>query len=358
MHTPGVAFRRSRRDDTPSTTDSSDLNIGTGNPSGGGHPVVNAPTDMELILENYSSAVDLARAAHDPFYALSPLFRFAVFSEIGILDLIAAKVRDELDHSGLARRYAFNVTEPTLSNLLYYQQMLKRHIRNLQGPISYMETACSSAAPTPVFPSVTGTRAPGIASVSRNAGSQPWPEGPAATPPRGTTILPAHSVETIRLVLADYRAALAYAEELVADCVQGISVVAHDATVRESQKAIAEAQGVARLTRLATLLVPMALVTSVFSMNVREINAGDGPPIWVWAVVSVVVGCLSWVFVRYDLRLSWVSFVERCSWMRFKFKWAASFVEWLRWTTFMWMNWWRRKLRAFHTRRERDVPSA
>ncbi|AEO67446.1 uncharacterized protein THITE_2050978, partial [Thermothielavioides terrestris NRRL 8126] len=265
VHTPGVALRSKRRKaGTRAHADNDSphggLHAGTSNRAPPGNE-----TTMERILDDYAHLVDLDRAVNDPFYALSPLFSFAVFSEMEILDLIAAKVRDELDHSRLTGDGAAT-TSPTLSNLLYNQQILQRHIRNLQSPISYMEALCSSDGNT---------------SASHAA-------------PRSV------KSDTVKAMLADYRFALAYAEALAADCVQGMSIMAHHAAIRESQKAIAEARGVTRLTRLATLFVPLGLVTSVFSMNVREINAGDGPPLWVWAVVSLVVGAMSWVWVSHD----------------------------------------------------------
>ncbi|KAK3290455.1 uncharacterized protein B0H64DRAFT_350409 [Chaetomium fimeti] len=275
VHTPGVALKSKKRKGGTGTNATSDSTRDGLRPGIDDTALTANMTPMERILDEYARTVDLSRAVHDPFYALSPLFSFAVSSEMEVLDLIDAKVRDELDHSSMTGDGVAS-TSPTLSNLLYSQQVLKRHIRNLQAPISYMEALCSSLSSS------------------------------AATTPRTAAIT------TIRTVLADYRFALAYADALAADCVQGMSIMAHNAAIRESQKAIAEARGVTRLTRLATLFVPLALVTSAFSMNVREVNAGDGPPLWAWAVVSVVVGAVSWLLVRYDLsRLA-----RWCRWRR------------------------------------------
>ncbi|KAK0717687.1 hypothetical protein B0T26DRAFT_751719 [Lasiosphaeria miniovina] len=82
----------------------------------------------------------------------------------------------------------------------------------------------------------------------------------------------------VTTTLDDYRGALEYAEALAYDCVQGMGIVAHHATIQESKKAMAEARGVTKLTRLVTLFVPLTFATSIFSINVREINANDGPP--------------------------------------------------------------------------------
>lgn len=43
---------------------------------------------------------------------------------MALLDLTGSRIRDDLDHT----RLIYPIHEPTLSNLLYYQQVLNRHI--------------------------------------------------------------------------------------------------------------------------------------------------------------------------------------------------------------------------------------
>ncbi|KAF4974743.1 hypothetical protein FDECE_18636, partial [Fusarium decemcellulare] len=83
---------------------------------------------MELILRNYDKKVDLRRASQNPFYALSPFFEPSLSTETRVLDIIDAEIQEELKHSKL-----IGDDEPTLSNLLYNQQVLKRQIRELRG---------------------------------------------------------------------------------------------------------------------------------------------------------------------------------------------------------------------------------
>lgn len=80
-----------------------------------------------------------------------------------------------------------------------------------------------------------------------------------------------------------------------------MSIVGHNASIGELQRARAEAREVTKLTKPATVYVPLEFVTALFSMNVKEINANDGRPIWQWAVVAVVVGFLTWFAFRFDL---------------------------------------------------------
>ncbi|CAK3909492.1 Magnesium transport, transmembrane region [Lecanosticta acicola] len=60
-------------------------------------------------------------------------------------------------------------------------------------------------------------------------------------------------------------------------------------SVLDSQTSIKEARRSALLTQLATVYLPLSLVTSIFGMNVREIS-DPIPSIWVCVVTLVIVG--------------------------------------------------------------------
>ncbi|KAJ5363981.1 uncharacterized protein N7496_009694 [Penicillium cataractarum] len=209
---------------------------------------INPSAKVDIVLRDYQQHIDLARAVHDPFYALSPFFNLAISSEMAILDLVDTKIREELNHSHLIHN-----NNLTLSNLLYHQQVLRRHIRNLKGTIG-------------AIVSLDARDLSEKTSYSDVKGSNP---------------------RKIESILKDYRSALTYADGLVAECVQGMTITAHNATIRESEKAIAEAQGVTKLTKLAVFFVPLSFVASVFGMNVQEVNPGSNPPFWSWVVASL-----------------------------------------------------------------------
>jgi hypothetical protein len=95
-----------------------------------------------------------------------------------------------------------------------------------------------------------------------------------------------------------------------------MTITAHNATIRESEKAIAEAQGVTKLTKLAVFFVPLSFVASVFGMNVQEVNPGSNPPFWSWVVASLAVGVITWALFKYDelqdlTRRAWMSSIRR-----------------------------------------------
>ncbi|KAJ5966627.1 hypothetical protein N7481_013341 [Penicillium waksmanii] len=242
------------------------------------HPQSAEPSaTADIILRDYTH-IDLSRAVHDPLYALSPFFNLAVASEMAILDILDTKIREELNHSHLIGN-----SNPTLSNLLYHQQVLGRHIRNLKETIDAIESRYERSIP----------------------GNAPDSEVRAST------------TRNVESILGDYRAALTYAETLAAECVQGMTITAHTATIRESEKAVVEAQSVTKLTKLAVFFVPLSFVASLFGMNVREVNPGSTPPFWSWAVASLAVGAITWALLKHDeiedlTRRAWRSCTGGC----------------------------------------------
>lgn len=259
LHNPGISFNG--RSETLSNQAKS----------------IKPPARVDIVLRDYHRHIDLARAVHDPFYALSPFFNLAVSSEMAILDLVDSKIREELNHAHLIHN-----NNLTLSNLLYHQQVLRRHIRNLKGTIGAIESL-----------------------YERDLSEKASDSDVKCSNPR-----------KIESILGDHRAALTYAESLAAECVQGMTITAHNATIRESEKAIAEAQGVTKLTKLAVFFVPLSFVASVFGMNVQEVNPGSNPPFWSWVVVSLAVGVITWALFKYDelqdlTRRAWMNSIGR-----------------------------------------------
>ena len=62
-------------------------------------------------------------------------------------------------------------------------------------------------------------------------------------------------------------------------------------SILESQKSIEQSRQVNQLTKLAFFYIPLSFVSSVFGMNVKEIQTN--PPIWVFFVTAVSFTLLS-----------------------------------------------------------------
>jgi hypothetical protein len=232
-------------------------------------------TTVELLMHEYNTLVDLESAVNNPFYALSPLFRLSMSSEMDFLYLINARVTKHLRQRANERKFTVK-TKIFLDDLLYHHYHLSRHVRSLQLTINFLTNWTSAAERN--GKDEEGPRDPQL----------PWaPTGPRFIQPRGSPEAPSKTVDSI---LADYKYALDYAETLLQKCIHGVGVLAQLTAIDEAERSSEETSRVTRLTRLATLFAPLALVTSIFGMNVRELGEDQGASIWLWALVSIIVG--------------------------------------------------------------------
>ncbi|KAL2119866.1 hypothetical protein VTJ04DRAFT_6827 [Mycothermus thermophilus] len=218
------------------------------------------PTLIECIINEYPDMIDLHKAVDEPLYALSPLFDLSIVCEMELLYYIEAMV----NHDRTATGWVYMKRPERVlgwSHLSYLQEVLKRHIQYLRSVIGFMkrQSAVSSTTSSP-FPST--------------------------------------SPDTLDTLLHDYEYALEYAENILRDCSEGITVFAHVASIHESEKAIQESRDVTRLTRLATVFVPLSFMTSVFGMNTPEFGEENGPALWVWVLASALLGLATLVILQ------------------------------------------------------------
>ncbi|KAK2737898.1 hypothetical protein FQN57_007349 [Myotisia sp. PD_48] len=211
---------------------------------------------------NYGQSLDHNLMIKYSFYALHEIFSFVASSENQFLNMLESKIVSELDALTLVEQ-----KDPTLSNLLYHQQVLDRHIQRIRENIAFISRF------TP-------------------ATDHNGPENPTAI----------YSKE----ILCDNEHLLLKAINLAERCNRGMQVVMNNATIKESRKAIMQAEGIVILTRLAFFLLPLNYVTSIFGMNFAQFGQGS-LSIWIWLVVSVPVFVMSVVLVRSDV----IEFISR-----------------------------------------------
>lgn len=214
----------------------------------------------QILHEDYGQQLDATRASYDLLYAISPLLKFVLFSEMAFLELVSSKIRREINHTSLILQ-----GNHTLSNLLFHQQIIKRHMEYMQDPITFLEGLCDQSW----FFHLTSAQRE---TCDRSA----------------------------KIMTKDFKAALQHAESLHKECVRGMSIVAHNAATLEAQKAFEEARSVGKLTRLAMVFVPLSFATSAFGMNISELGADDAPSIWVWVVLSAGISILTYVLFRWN----------------------------------------------------------
>ncbi|KAF2117000.1 hypothetical protein BDV96DRAFT_17233 [Lophiotrema nucula] len=253
QHKPGVALRS--RSKLLAPVSSMDRNQSS------------MPQSASLLHLDYGRGLDRTALAQDPLYALYELFTFAAFSEVQFLNMLDSKMKLELDHLALIRQES-----TTLSNLVYHQQVLDRHITRIRENLTWIEKTCSSNA------------------LERDKSK----EGMVAA-------------NTLR---QDYQHLLERAQGLLEQCNRGMQIVMNNAMVKESREAIRQAEGVAKLTRLAFIFIPLSFTCSFFGMNFAQFGTGN-LAIWVWFVVSLPIVTLSLFLMRWEVSSLWRCFSRR-----------------------------------------------
>ena len=75
--------------------------------------------------------------------------------------------------------------------------------------------------------------------------------------------------------------------------------------VEQSQTSIEQSQQINKLTRLAFVYIPLSFISSVFGMNVKEIQVN--PPIWVFFATAIAFTFLSVCIVSWQNIKKWTS---------------------------------------------------
>lgn len=220
-----------------------------------------------LLHLDYGRNLDRYLLANDAFYALNELFNFAAFSEVQYLNMMESKLTKELDRSVIVEQ-----DTPTISNLLYNQQVLERHIERLKENIRTIE---KHALPL-------------------------WPKAQLDSSKEKDRKKLEKSDSAATSLLQDYHYLLSRAESLSQKCSKGVQIFMNNSMINESREGINQAKAVTRLTRLAFVFIPLSFTTSFFGMNFRQLGTGE-LAIWVWFVVSGPIFLLSMLFMVYDV---------------------------------------------------------
>ena len=217
----------------------------------------------------YSKNLDTATAAADTFYALSDLFAFVAASENQFLNMIGGKVKKEMDPLVLVRQQ-----DPTIANLLHSKEVLDQHIQHISRVICIIQSRWSSN----------------------------WPK---ATIPTQVQIVEATSVA----LLQDFQDLHTRAKILSSQCEKGMTIIMNNASIRESRMGFHQAEGVARLTRLAFVFIPLSYTASFFGMNFAQL--GDQLSLWIYFAVSFPIVSISYFFLQWNVVELWKGLQQR-----------------------------------------------
>jgi hypothetical protein len=234
------------------------------------------PQSASLLHQDYGKMLNIETMRHDPFYALYELFAFCASSELQFLNMIDNKISSETGYQKLG-------STPTLSNLLYHQEILQSHAVRLRNVIE----------------------------VIRRRGSPEWPRS-LRTEECQISDTAADKLER------DYSHLLYCAESLLHRCEKGIHVVMSQASIRESEMALAQSGRMAKLTLLAFFYIPFSFMASFFGMNFVEFGTGH-LPLWCWFAASIPVFLISVLFLVVDVP-------AMLCWLRLR----SPLLQWLR----------------------------
>lgn len=218
-----------------------------------------------LLHLDYGRSLDRQVMPHDSFYAMHELFMFAAFSEAQFLNMLASKLDQELEHSALVWHKS-----AALSNLVYHQQILDRHIYQLRENKASILEALEAYTER------------------LKQGDDKLREAMAAA----------------KRLHSDYKHLEDRALKLLGHCDRGVQVVMNNAVIKESREAMLQAEGVVKLTRLAFVFIPLSFTTSFFGMNFKEFGTGS-QSIWEWFVASFPILTVVILLMRYDASVLW-----------------------------------------------------
>ncbi|KAK4197103.1 hypothetical protein QBC40DRAFT_334483 [Triangularia verruculosa] len=215
---------------------------------------------------HYGFQLDKDLACQDALYALSELFQFAASSEVQLLNCLQCHIEREVSFigavEGSSRRAA------SLMNLRYIKTILKKHAQRLAG------TTC----------------------MLKSRDSLDWPRLGSSN----------KAEQTAKILLADFEYLLRRAESLARECEQGMATLANSAILEESRRSVDMGLRVEKLTKIATIFIPLSFVCSVWGMNFQEFGTGI-LPLWWFPVTAGPILLVSIFIYRLDHLLILVS---------------------------------------------------
>jgi len=217
----------------------------------------NSVQNITHLPLQYGRTLDTEVLKHDALYGLSELYTFVADSENQFLNFMESHVLVTL-------RNFHGQEEFAQSSLRYGKALLQEHIQNIQEMLRPL----------------------------RYEGKGKWPQASKAP-----------YVEVARVsksdLLSDFECLLQKASALTKRCIEGQALIVNDSTLKESKKAMEQAEGLIKLTRLAFFFVPLSFTTSFFGMNFIQFGQG-GLSIWIAFITCLPVIALTGLILYWD----------------------------------------------------------
>ncbi|KAL9030921.1 MAG: hypothetical protein Q9196_000995 [Gyalolechia fulgens] len=206
------------------------------------HSTPSLPQNSANLASDYGRSLRPEIMECDAFYALDELFRFAIASESQFLEMLKHKIKAATITGGGGR------------------------IEDLDAALDLIEDQRESISEN--------------LELVRAGGHANWPRAPEKLRKKAIA-----AQETLQ---RDYEYLLNHAEGLAKKCVEGITIMMNDSMVRQSQRAIEQAEDTTKLTLLAFTFAPLSFTTSFLSMQVKEIQDGS-LRLWIWCLFTLLL---------------------------------------------------------------------
>lgn len=249
---------------------------------------------LPLQYDSLMALVDLSRRAlRDPLSMCLPLFAHAAFSEVQFLNLMESRI--QLQISAIVE----DVSADALGTLQYYTQILNRHCQQLKETTrslcklaercGYAENGVRVRSPFSgrPHPELTPSLVRRQTSDSETTGSAGFSssDGPF----------------TLKGLTEDYENLHARCLELSQMCTTGITLAMNKAMIEEAHKGIEQSRRVKKLTLLATLFIPLNLVSSLMGMNI-DLLVKNAVDVWWYFVICIPVTIFASIFYLWDTK--------------------------------------------------------
>lgn len=212
---------------------------------------------LSFIAKDYDRSSDLQNMEHDAFYALDSIFRLAIAAESQFLEMMRIKIKAATVIGGNGQ----------IEDLEFALELIDDHQHAIRETLATVKMG----------------------------GHPDWPRA---------TGKPREAAESARNQLArDLEHLLDLSRGLASRCTEGISIMMNDAMFRQAQMATNQTHATIRISILAFFFAPLSVTTSLFSMQVREIQDGH-LSIWVWFLTSAMLVALAFVFWMWDVPLA------------------------------------------------------
>jgi Mg2+ and Co2+ transporter CorA len=203
-----------------------------------------------FIPQEFSKHIDHNVASRNPFYAMDGIFRTFAASEQQFINLMADLI-DNIASKG--------PEEGVMIELQHIYRCLQRHEERLQDTFE----------------------------VLRGKGGRGWFRLDATTDSRK------HKADdALQDLMHIFEKLLRRVSTVSTACKGEMEMLKHEAMFEETQKTIAQAEGLSKITAIAFVFVPLSFVTSFFGMNFPEIGESH-LSLWIFFAVAAPVLCLS-----------------------------------------------------------------